>query len=74
VRGKIVISFTCPNCAKPSEAAEEFSGRQVPCHNCGTLLRVPFDLPCEDIPISPEAKTLTVEELRALRAEFGAAS
>jgi hypothetical protein len=61
-----MISFTCRKCGRPAEAEEAISGSQVPCDECGTLLTVPFDIPCEGGPVSPDAKTLTAFELKAL--------
>jgi hypothetical protein len=62
-----MITFVCPVCQRGGEAADELAGGQVRCTGCGGSATVPLELPCEDGPISAEAQTLTMAELKAIR-------
>lgn len=62
-----MISYSCPVCGQTSFSDESQAGNEVLCGGCGTPTVVPIELDCEDGPAAPEAQTITVAELRALR-------
>jgi hypothetical protein len=51
------------------EADEAQGGVETQCKECGAATLVPLDMACDDLPSSPDAKTITMEELEALRRE-----
>jgi hypothetical protein len=62
-----MITYVCPNCGKSSEADEELAGSETVCGGCEARTIIPIDLPCEDGPAPAGAKTVTLDELAALR-------
>jgi hypothetical protein len=62
-----MISFACPGCAGSFEVAEELAGKMVTCSGCGATTMVPIDLACEGDAASPDAETIPLAELEALR-------
>lgn len=65
-----MITFTCSSCKKPLQAAEDQVGQSYTCEGCGFLTMVPIEFQCEGLPSSPDARTITMEELEELRREL----
>jgi hypothetical protein len=47
------------------------AGGEVRCGGCGAVTVAPFDLPCEDDSAVPEAETLTLAQMQALKQARG---
>jgi hypothetical protein len=62
-----MITFPCPNCGTQLQAGDELAGAETHCASCGATPMVPFDLACDEAPVSPASKTITLEELKAMR-------
>jgi DNA-directed RNA polymerase subunit RPC12/RpoP len=62
-----MINFSCPRCGKGLEAKDNQAGTQVRCTACGVETLVPIDVLCEEGPIAPDAKTITLDELEAIK-------
>lgn len=55
------IPFTCPNCGKHTEVAEQYAGRSGPCAGCGQTVTIPALAGDSHPPLAPRASnTLTV--------------
>lgn len=65
-----MITFTCSSCKKSLEAADDQAGLPFTCTECGFFTMVPIEFQCEGLPSSPEARTITMEELEELRREL----
>lgn len=65
-----MIFFECPKCGKPLEASDELAGNTLGCQACGTICMVPVDVSCDDVGSTPDAATITMDELEALRREM----
>jgi hypothetical protein len=62
-----MISFVCPGCAGSFEVAEELAGKVTTCSAYGATTMVPIDLACDGDAAPPEAQTLPLAELEAMR-------
>lgn len=63
-----MIRFICSSCGKALEVADDLGGCDYTCTGCGAATVVPLDMACEeDIQAAPDAETITLEELEALR-------
>ncbi len=62
-----MILFPCPVCGKELRAADDLAGTQTAC-DCGAVTPIPVELVLEEGPVSADANTMTVAEIRALRA------
>jgi hypothetical protein len=61
-----MITFFCAACGKELEAGDDQAGGQVTCA-CGASTMIPVELELGEGSVSPDAKTMTPSEVRALR-------
>lgn len=62
-----MIAFSCRHCHTVLEAADEKAGEEFCCAACGHTTQVPFVIPTDDESVDPQAQTVTLAELQALR-------
>jgi hypothetical protein len=61
-----MITFSCPNCGKQLEVDDELAGGETTCE-CGKAAMVPVELKLDEEPVSGEARTMTLDEVKALK-------
>jgi hypothetical protein len=62
-----MISVACPGCGGSFEVAEELVGKVITCSACEATTMVPIDLACDGDAAPPDAQTLPLAELEAMR-------